>query len=648
VANPAGEPLSFTNHPQQLSKRMNTSVTTRLQRFSSIEILESRIAPATLFAVDATGKLISFDSESPAMITSKAITGLNAAETIRGIDFRPATGELYGLGITDLAGDDEARLYVLNPATGAATLVGPGAFATLPDGLSYGFDFNPVVDRIRVVASNDLNFRLNPNTGGLVAFDTPLDNAAAAEQVVGSAYDRNFDGASATTLFGIDFPTNSLVRQGSINASPQSPNGGAITTIGALGVTLDSRNVGFDIESRTGTAYASLEVGGSTGLYSVNLTTGAATSLGSIGNTAPLLAFAGRAANGEDHGWQDGDVYRRRRRFGNGEDLQGYPERRELSVRHKGGRFSVAAAETSGADEFGGTNIAITAKPLSGGGSGFVNVGFIDATGVDLGNVSVAGDLGRIQAGDANTATTGLAALTTLSMGVAGTSTQLPGGNLESSVRGPVGKLVVKGDIERAAIGVTGINLADGSIGKVVIGGSIFGGSLDNAGSIITSGSVAKIVVKGNLVGSFGELSGAIQVGGSSSSVVVGGSLIGGAGEGSGSLFSTGSLGKVKVGGSVSGAAGEFSGAIFAEKNLATVQIGEHLRGGAGVFSGSVGHEQRRSRQSNDRRLHLWRWISVAWDLQRTHVGDCGCRRRRSRLPQCAGIHRRAWPGRSD
>jgi hypothetical protein len=208
---------------------------------------------------------------------------------------------------------------------------------------------------------------------------------------------------------------------------------------------------------------------------------------------------------------------------------------------------------------------------------------------VDLGNVTVAGDLGRIQAGDANTATTGLAALTTLSMGVAGTSTQLPGGNLESSVRGPVGKLVVKGDIERAAIGVTGINLADGSIGKVVIGGSIFGGSLDNAGSIITSGSVAKIVVKGNLVGSFGELSGAIQVGGSSSSVVVGGSLIGGAGEGSGSLFSTGSLGKVKVGGSVSGAAGEFSGAIFAEKSLATVQIGEHLRGGAGVFSGSVG-----------------------------------------------------------
>lgn len=48
---------------------------------------------------------------------------------------------------------------------------------------------------------------------------------------------------------------------------------------------------------------------------------------------------------------------------------------------------------------FTGANITITAKPGPRSGNGFVNVGFLDATGVDLGTVSIAGDLARLDAG---------------------------------------------------------------------------------------------------------------------------------------------------------------------------------------------------------------------------------------------------------
>ena len=41
-----------------------------------------------------------------------------------------------------------------------------------------GFDFNPTVDRIRVVSSNDRNYRLNPNTGAIAFIDTNLAYAA--------------------------------------------------------------------------------------------------------------------------------------------------------------------------------------------------------------------------------------------------------------------------------------------------------------------------------------------------------------------------------------------------------------------------------------------------------------------------------------
>jgi hypothetical protein len=261
-----------------------------------------------IYAVTSAGFLVRFQSAAPGTVTGVGtITGLQGGETILGIDFRPATGQLYGLGST-------SRLYVINTTTATATQVGSGTFTPALSGTSFGFDFNPVVDRIRVVSDADQNVRLNPDTGAAVATDTNLayavgdPNAGANPNVVGSAYSNNLFSATSTTLFGIDSNLDVLVRQGSVDGTPVSPNTGQLFTVGALGVNANDV-VGFDVSGATGVAYASLcAIGGPTcGLYTISLVTGAATLVGGIAvgpmdpTDSPVRAIAvaggGTAAN---------------------------------------------------------------------------------------------------------------------------------------------------------------------------------------------------------------------------------------------------------------------------------------------------------------------------------------------------------------
>ena len=234
------------------------------------------VSAATIVGLTTSNQLITFDSATPATASLPvAITGLQAGESVLGIDFRPATGALYGLGST-------SRLYQINPATGVATQVGSaGAFAL--SGTSFGFDFNPVVDRIRVVSDADQNLRLNPNDGTLTATDTILAfagadaNSGANPLVVAAAYFNNVAGAATTTLYGIDAALDILATQ-------NPPNNGTLNTVGPLGVNTTSL-VGFDIESGTNLAFASLTAAGAavSQLYTLNLATGAATLVGTIG-----------------------------------------------------------------------------------------------------------------------------------------------------------------------------------------------------------------------------------------------------------------------------------------------------------------------------------------------------------------------------
>jgi hypothetical protein len=229
--------------------------------------------------ITATGDLAIFDTTAPATILGRhPITGLQPGEIIVAIDARPATGGLYGLAISG-AGPDSGRIYTLDPGTGAAAPVGTAPFSTtLPHGASYGFDFSPVADRIRIVSSSDTNLRVNPDTGALMATDTPLSGSNGVSAI---AYDSNSPGAADTTLFGYARTPNKLVRIGDYYGSPASPNGGQVSAFGASGVTFVSPRVGFDI-APDGSGFVSGNPAGSTyALYRVNF---ANATLGLIAN----------------------------------------------------------------------------------------------------------------------------------------------------------------------------------------------------------------------------------------------------------------------------------------------------------------------------------------------------------------------------
>ncbi len=218
--------------------------------------------------------------------TPVAVTGMGSSQELVGIDFRPNTGELYALGYVRATGD--ARLYTINPSTGVATTVGAFSNLTLGNG-SIGFDFNPTVDRIRVVGSNGNNYRLHPVTGAIAATDGSLAYAAGDQnfgtpaRIGGVAYANSYIGTETTTLYDYDEQLN-------IFATQNPPNAGVLNTLGATGIVQDTVDLSLDLDiyfdpsTKTNTAYlVSNDTTGFDALYTVNLTNGATTAIGTIG-----------------------------------------------------------------------------------------------------------------------------------------------------------------------------------------------------------------------------------------------------------------------------------------------------------------------------------------------------------------------------
>lgn len=261
-------------------------------------------------------KLVLFMSDDPEDVNVVKIKGLQRRERILGLDVRPLTGELYALG-------SSRRLYTINHLTGRATAIGLAPFTNVMVGTEFGFDFNPTVDRIRIVSNAGLNIRVNPTNGLLAAIDGPLaygttdTNAGVSPRVVAAAYINNdTNPATATTLYDIDSSLDILAIQ-------NPPNSGTLVTIGPLGYDVKN-TVGFDVAGSDGTAYASLVIKKSRGhgrhhddddndgdhdfwqssrgssdrasLFTINLATGAATYVGRIGGPKPLTALTALGA----------------------------------------------------------------------------------------------------------------------------------------------------------------------------------------------------------------------------------------------------------------------------------------------------------------------------------------------------------------
>jgi Domain of unknown function (DUF4394)/Calx-beta domain/RTX calcium-binding nonapeptide repeat (4 copies) len=235
-----------------------------------------------VYAVTAAADphLVSFDLGAPGTILSDVqITGVGGGEIIHGIDLRPATGEI--LMLTSGAGG-VGRLYRLNSATGAASaplvLAADPADLTSPySGLGTQFmsiDMNPVPDRVRAVGDGRLNLRINPDNA-LTTTDADINPGTPA--IAGVAYANPFAGTATTTLYDYEFSGDGLMIQ-------NPPNDGTVTLVGSSTiVAMNLMVIGFDITT-TNLALLSTRVGGSTGLYGVNLSSGAATLIGPIGS----------------------------------------------------------------------------------------------------------------------------------------------------------------------------------------------------------------------------------------------------------------------------------------------------------------------------------------------------------------------------
>ncbi|SIO56059.1 protein of unknown function [Singulisphaera sp. GP187] len=269
----------------------------RQRTIGILEQCENRTLLTTAFGVTTASVLIQFDPATASVVSAKQITNIGAGETIQGIDFRPATRQLYAL-TTDA--NQTGRLYTINTTSAIAGL--ESTINVPVTGTHFGLDFNPVSDRLRVVSDSDLNLRIdvatgNATTDGTLAYNAGDPSAGQDPNVVGSAYTNNFTGTTVTTLYQIDLNLDIVAIQ-----SP--PNDGTLATVGGLGVDATSV-VGFDVlttgekASPTNQAIAALQVGGTTGLYTVNLTTGAATLIGPYSDVmvGELIGFAIEPAN---------------------------------------------------------------------------------------------------------------------------------------------------------------------------------------------------------------------------------------------------------------------------------------------------------------------------------------------------------------
>lgn len=268
---------------------------------------EETVGPARkefVFAVTDSHQLVRFNAGQPQKILSKvALSGLDGGDELVGIDYRVARGVLFALS-------RGGKLYTVNTASGALAQVGSGKFALALDGTEFGFDFNPTVDRIRIVSTNGQNLRAHPDTGALVDADPDQPgvqgdrklayangdrNAGLPPNIMAAAYTYNKENAKITTNFAIDGRLDALVTMGTREGMTPgvSPNTGQMFTVGNLGLSQAAR-VAFDISDVNNAAYAAFTSGGgkASRLHAIDLTSAKATFIGTIGGGEAIRGMA--------------------------------------------------------------------------------------------------------------------------------------------------------------------------------------------------------------------------------------------------------------------------------------------------------------------------------------------------------------------
>ncbi|HOT79006.1 MAG TPA: DUF4394 domain-containing protein [Microthrixaceae bacterium] len=263
-------------------------------KFIPGECGRNRVVRTDIVALTDTGQLACIEgADTDATKVIGTLTGLESNETLVGIDYRspfkdaggvsnnvPVEGTLYGLG--NLGG-----LYSINPSTAVATKKAQISVALA--GTAFGIDFNPTVDRLRVVSNTGQNLRVNVDTGAALVDGGLVSGGTTATGVAAAAYTNvDSDPATGTTLFDIDVNSDQLLVQ-------NPPNDGVLVGIGApLGIDATGP-VGFDLYSSVKdigggvltttdlAGYATVATAAGRSLYQVTPFSGRLVNLGDLG-----------------------------------------------------------------------------------------------------------------------------------------------------------------------------------------------------------------------------------------------------------------------------------------------------------------------------------------------------------------------------
>ncbi|MGH9231185.1 MAG: DUF4394 domain-containing protein [Acidimicrobiales bacterium] len=236
----------------------------------------------TAYVTTDQNQLIGFNVRRPDQLLSiRNISGLPAGVSLVGIDFRPKTGDLYGVGSNSV-------VYRVNPQTAIAIAenVAPGApptdvpFTPALIGTKFGIDFNPAPDAVRAVSDARQNLRLSPDAGMVLGVDGDLN--PGMPQVVGAAYTNSTfrftqPAATAVQLYVLDRAQNQVCLQ-------NPPNNGTLAMCRRLDDVRLGRDAGWDIAGANDVGYlANNDRRGRATLYTVDETTGDTSNVGRIG-----------------------------------------------------------------------------------------------------------------------------------------------------------------------------------------------------------------------------------------------------------------------------------------------------------------------------------------------------------------------------
>lgn len=248
--------------------------------------------------------LIAFNSTAPAGTANEVpVLVPDEVNVLRGIDVRPSTQVVYGL--FDMV-DGSLTVGTINHVTGAVgtlvTLTLSGSTFLASESFT-AIDFNPVVDRLRLLSANgDDSIAVNVDTGE-VTVNPDLNGLPDAENpyhAFGAAYTNSTPGPAPASTVLFDVLDLSLNEGGVDSLVTQVPSTGVVSLVGPLGRNLNG-DLGFEITASgagfiAGTERQEVQANSAgnirtkagvpevTSLYSVDLATGATTTVDTIGD----------------------------------------------------------------------------------------------------------------------------------------------------------------------------------------------------------------------------------------------------------------------------------------------------------------------------------------------------------------------------